>query len=405
MKEMKYIMSKQKNTKRKQHYVPKFYLRNFSENTKSIGMYLFKTNKIIEHASINDSLWEEYFYGEDAIVENKLAEWEGRWKEVISSIIELERLPDTERQLTWLRYFILISSARTVKRGNQTNNEYTTLLRKILEIEEPELFEKIRNIDEDDLCVKLKCPALPFIAVAQKALPLIIDLEMKLLINRSAIDYVTSDNPAVFYNQLFQEKNLSRGFGWGEYGIQFIIPISPRIAICMYDSEVYDIKENILSSDSTINKLNQLFLNNSDELLVFKYDGDTEEKKVKLNYINSLVERREYPIVQDGDGNMVTFSNKQIVGKHDLSEIFEIKQEYKEMKISNHSKEEIEQKLNCEIEKLIAKLQTMTEDERKELIECKKVELISIEFNDMERPWVKIYEKYESILTILLESD
>ena len=95
--------------------------------------------------------------------------------------------------------------------------------------------------------------------ITQKFLPLVIDLKMDLLINRSTINYVTSDNPVVFYNQLFQEKNLSRGYGWGEYGIQFIIPVSPRIAICMYDSEVYEIKEKTLKSDSTINKLNELF--------------------------------------------------------------------------------------------------------------------------------------------------
>lgn len=46
-------------------------------------------------------------------------------------------------------------------------------------------------------------------------MPLVIDLKIDLLINRSAIDYVTSDNPTIFYNQLFREKNLSRGFGWG----------------------------------------------------------------------------------------------------------------------------------------------------------------------------------------------
>ena len=80
-------MDKQKNDKRRQHYVPKFYLRNFSENNKSVGIYLFKKNKIIEHGSINDNLWAEYFYGEDAVIENKLAEHDGRWNDTISSII------------------------------------------------------------------------------------------------------------------------------------------------------------------------------------------------------------------------------------------------------------------------------------------------------------------------------
>ena len=152
-------MDKQKNDKRRQHYVPKFYLRNFSENNKSVGIYLFKKNKIIEHGSINDNLWAEYFYGEDAVIENKLAEHDGRWNDTISSIINTERLPDTERDLTWLRYFILISSARTLKRGNQTNNDYTTLIKKVLEVEEPALFKRIMNAGEDRLFVKMKYPA------------------------------------------------------------------------------------------------------------------------------------------------------------------------------------------------------------------------------------------------------
>jgi len=109
------------------------------------------------------------------VIENKLAEHEGRWNDIISSIINTERLPDTERDLTWLRYFILISSARTLKRGNQTNNDYTTLIKKVLEVEEPELFKRIMNAGEDRLFVKMKYPALPFINVAQQFVPLVID--------------------------------------------------------------------------------------------------------------------------------------------------------------------------------------------------------------------------------------
>ena len=47
---------KQKNDKLRQHYVPKFYLRNFSENNKSIGLYRFKEKKIIKQGSIRDIL-------------------------------------------------------------------------------------------------------------------------------------------------------------------------------------------------------------------------------------------------------------------------------------------------------------------------------------------------------------
>ena len=161
-------MDNQKNDKRRQHYVPKFYLRNFSKNKKSVGIYLFKENKIIEHGSINDNLWKEYFYGEDAVVENKLAEYEGRWKDIISAIIETERLPDTNSDLVWLRYFMLISSARTLKRGNQINDDYTSLIKKLLEMEEPELFERVMSAGEDGFSVKMNYPTLPFINAAQQ---------------------------------------------------------------------------------------------------------------------------------------------------------------------------------------------------------------------------------------------
>lgn len=397
-------MDNQKNDKRRQHYVPKFYLRNFSKNKKSVGIYLFRESKIIKHASIDNNFWKEYFYGEDAVVENKLADYEGRWNDIISAIIETERLPDNDSDLVWLQYFILISSARTLKRGNQINDDYTNLIKKLLEAEEPELFKRAMSAGEGGFSVKMDYPTLPFISAAQHCLPLVIDLKLDLLINRSAIDYVTSDNPAVFYNQLFQEKNLSRGFGWAEYGIQFIIPINPRIAICMYDSEVYNMKEKILNSDSTINKLNELFLNNSDELIVFMYDDDDEAKNEKLEYINRLVERRICPPVQDEDCSITSFSNKQVVGKHDLSDIFEINQRFKEMSISNHSKEEIDEKLNAEISKLVTKLQAMTEDERQTLLESKKCELIKFDFRDMERPWVKIYEKNQAEIMNFFES-
>lgn len=398
MKEVKRSMNTQKNNKRRQHYVPKFYLRNFSENDKSVGIYRFKENKIIKYGSINENLWEEYFYGEDAVVENKLAEYEGIWDNIISTIIKTERLPKDPRALVQLRYFMLMTSARTLKRGNQTNDIYSTVIKKVLEVENPELFEKIMRGNKDELIVKIDYPALLFMSVVQELLPIVLDLKIDLLINKSSIDYVTSDNPVVLCNELFQKKNLSRGFGLGEYGIQLIVPVSPQIAICMYDSEVYTIKKKNLDSNSTINKLNELFLNNSDKMIVFMYGGDDKKKNEKLNYVNKLVEKRVHSSVQNENGDMIGCLNKQVLGEYDLSDVFEIKQKYKEMCISNHSEEEINEKLKAEIDKFADKLQTMTEDEIQTLLESKKGEFVVITFDDMIRPRVKLYDELKNIL-------
>ena len=48
-----------------QHYVPKFYLKLFSNNRegKSIGLHNFKNNKTICFAPIKEQACEDYFYG------------------------------------------------------------------------------------------------------------------------------------------------------------------------------------------------------------------------------------------------------------------------------------------------------------------------------------------------------
>ena len=394
-------MSVQKNDKRRQHYVPKFYLRNFSPNNKSIGLYRFIEGKIIERASIKDSFWKEYFYGEDASVENKLAEYERKWNNIISSVIEREQLPDNEKELVLLRFFILITSARTWKRGNQINKEVTGLIKKLLEMEEPTLFNT--SIAEG-LSIRMANPSLLFINSAQQILPSMIDLEMDVLINKSAINYITSDNPTVFCNQLFLEKSLTRGYGWGEHGIQFIVPISPKIAICMYDSEVYKMNKNIISSIDTINKLNELFMNNADESIVFLCDPANDKTiDENLKYIKELALKYASSSKLSDECDVVIFSNKQVRGGYDLSDIFEVRKKYSDMSISNHGEEEINQKINFEIEKLVIKLQEMPEDELLKLLESKKGEIIHFYFDDMIRPWVKTYDKYKDIIMIMYD--
>ena len=164
----------------------------------------------------------------------------------------------------------------------------------------------------------------------------------------------------------------------------------------MYDGEVYNLRKRIFNSSKQINKLNELFLNNSDELIVFMYGEDDKVKEEKLSYINRILKKRRHVSVKNEDSNLINFSNKQVVGKYDLSDIFKIKKKYKDMIISKHNKDEIEKKVNTEVEKLVAKMQSMPEDELKILLENKKSELISIAFNDMERPWVKFYNIHQS---------
>lgn len=98
------------------------------------------------------------------------------------------------------------------------------------------------------------------------------------------------------------------------------------------------------------------------------------------------------------------FSNKQVSEQYDLSDVFEVRKKRSDMSISNHSEEEINQKINIEIEKRVVKLQEMPEDELLKLLKSKKGEIIHFHFDDMIRPWVEIYDKYKDIIASLFSS-
>jgi len=66
-------------TKKNQHFVPKFYLRNFSYemNNKEIGIYNINTGFSYNKAPIKGQAYKSYFYGKDNDVEDKLSKAEG----------------------------------------------------------------------------------------------------------------------------------------------------------------------------------------------------------------------------------------------------------------------------------------------------------------------------------------
>ncbi|WP_445431675.1 DUF4238 domain-containing protein [Chryseobacterium indoltheticum] len=94
-------MAKKKN----QHYLPQFYIRHFSieNNQKEIGIYNLKQDLYIKKGSIKHQCSENYFYGEDEIVENFLAKIEGNFAKTFKSIIEFKKI-DKKTKMNYFNY-------------------------------------------------------------------------------------------------------------------------------------------------------------------------------------------------------------------------------------------------------------------------------------------------------------
>jgi len=68
-----------KTDKKNQHYVPKFYLRNFSfqNNKKQIGVFNIENEFYFLKAKLKTQGSKNFFYGSDGVIEDSLSLIEG----------------------------------------------------------------------------------------------------------------------------------------------------------------------------------------------------------------------------------------------------------------------------------------------------------------------------------------
>ena len=100
--------------KKYNHYIPKFYLSNFSGNSKYIDKCILSTGKIIRSAPTKSTGGKDYLYGEDGYVEDIFCQLEGIWADIIRKIIATECIPTDPEEYAYLMQFIILSENRTL---------------------------------------------------------------------------------------------------------------------------------------------------------------------------------------------------------------------------------------------------------------------------------------------------
>lgn len=376
-------MSEPITEKENQHYVPQFYLKFFSLNDKSVGMYRFAENRFIPHASIKDNFNISFFYGEDGKMEDAFVDLEGKWNTIIKQIIETHKIPNGIEEQLFIRLLFLLQSARTKYKGDEWDDYTTKLYSEILSSKDHELYSKING----KFKIQSKCPAMPYVRAAFDLLPQTYDLTIGLIINESKLEYITSDNPVIYCNHLFESKKLQRGFGFSNIGIQFFLPISPSIMLCMYDSNVYDLVTPRTKHTSKIKKLNAMAVNNSGEAIVFKCDADSEQF---IDYITRAAHKKAGVTNQlEVPEDVIVFSNRQLKGNYDLSDFFTIKQPFRNMVIHDPTPEEIQHHSMMKMKEHIKKLEE--QGKLDDALNNNDVACISVSIRDntIIRPWAQ----------------
>jgi len=271
---------------KKQHYVPGFYLKYFSNNGdgKSIGVWNLKAGKFIRYGSLENQAFENYFYGKDLEIEKMFADLEAQVSAILERAIKDRYLPkNPSEDYLNLILFILFQMNRT-KYASELVNEMADKMFKTVYRHD----KRVKDI-LDKVSIKSENPVLFALKVAANGFPLLFDLKCKLIINKTENSFIVSDNPVVRYNNFLLKRKWPLGkTGLLEPGLQIFYPIAPNRLLILYDDKIYYAGHN---------KKDVVYLdkkNDVDEINSFQYLGSSENlyfnECVTESYLRGLIE-------------------------------------------------------------------------------------------------------------------
>ncbi len=279
-----------------QHYVPQFYLRNFSNDQKNINIYNLSRQKYFS-GPISKQCAKPNFYSESQDIEHAFSKFEGKVAHIIKKIIDNKTVPIDNQEYIELLSFILWQSGRT----NKASQDMLKRANDIFDYLKPDLatMDEAKKIgwtlkDFEKIKVSHKNPALETSYQAISSAPLLFDLELVLLINKSKVEFITSDSPTALFNSFFNGKTKGYQTGYANKGLQIFFPLNPECMLVLYDPQYYEIpfKEDrtyLVKKDKDVRRLNGLQIIFCFNNIYFK-----NHKQIDLNQQhNNLKHKRE----------------------------------------------------------------------------------------------------------------
>ena len=99
--------------RKKQHYVPQFYLKNFAREDNTFSIYNVKNNTIIQKAPYKSQCYENYYYGENNQWELRLSKLEYESSKIINRIINEDSYYPNIKEIDMLKKFVIFQRYRT----------------------------------------------------------------------------------------------------------------------------------------------------------------------------------------------------------------------------------------------------------------------------------------------------
>ena len=271
---------------RNQHYVPQFYLRNFSHDRERLCCCSLVTKTSVCQ-NIKDLCSERFIYGGSSIapsIECELSKLEDKHAKIIREILKTHTLANESREdsLELCRLVLLMASRTkgTKERLEDRAANYDRLM-------------EMLGIKPDAIRGKKLDPKSLNVGIMELVLnrsDIIDDLTSTLLINQTSdplTPLITSDSPVLFHNLVARDLTGRNLTGFLNKGLIIFLPLSKEVALCLFDGDRYKLKNaegcsvtsdgNVMISDSDIfNVLNRNLVIKADWFVIFSRPDDNK---------------------------------------------------------------------------------------------------------------------------------
>lgn len=326
--------------KKYNHYVPKFYMANFSGSSNCIDKCILSSGKIIRAVPTKSTGGKDYLYGKDGVIEDAFSKMESIWASIIRSIIRTEQIPRDWNSIEELHFFMVLSDYRTWAHAQETLGTWTALYQTMARMAKAhgrldvpdELIERITA--EDPIPNRYAFKHAGYTVKCCR------DLRLALIKNISEMPFITSDNPVAKYNQFFMERGYFRPYDYGHWGIQIFLPISPKLCLVLFDPCAYRVRHMhdgkiVLNDPKAIRAINTLIVAYADKEIYFS--GDTSDRTIQ-----KLVRNRDpgamcSAVATWGDtNNSFVFEREPSYWKKLDTTIFTVRKAFREVPLPPH---------------------------------------------------------------------
>ncbi len=256
--------------KKKQHYVPKFYMQLFANQQNTFSVLNIATKKVLKSVPYGSHCYKDYYYGKDGVWENRLSDMETTWANTFKLILSKSSLTDDD--ILSLKRFALYQRQRTMAEDN-----YSKQVRKESLIEyskcicankgwkyEADVIEKICEERANESIAPAE-----MLQFAEQYLNSINDLSVVIIEYKTQAELFSSDVPVISINPFHQHT-----IGYGCMGLIILFPISSHHLVVLYDEKMYPkFKEKRyveLRNEKEVSNLNVLQLISAEKILFGK---------------------------------------------------------------------------------------------------------------------------------------